>query len=68
MERQRADEDWRINPKLSTKDMMISGLKGDLCEEFTARLESTKFADVHQYEGSWVPNKPAPGASNPREE
>lgn len=48
--------------------MMISGLKGDLCEDFTARLESTKFADVHQYEGSWVPNKPAPGASNPREE
>lgn len=48
--------------------MMIGGLKGDLCEQFTARLESAKFADVHhQYEGSWSPNKLAPGASNPQE-
>lgn len=56
--RERADEDWRSNPKLSTKDLMISGLKGglkgglngrDLREEFTARPESTKFADVNWY-------------------
>lgn len=46
LEMQRADENWRINQKLSTKDMMIGGLKGEICEEFTVRLESTKFAKM----------------------
>lgn len=45
LEMQRADEDWKINPKLSTIDMMISGLKREICEEFTARLEWTKIVE-----------------------
>lgn len=44
---------------------MLSGLKWEICEEFTARLEWTKIADVPEYEGSWGPNQPSPRASNP---